>query len=95
MLNKVSCIIHVFSGNRHTIYRRLMDDQGDQYGRNYGKSDMPHRGVSGGKHMRAGNRYALCATVGEAFVECLGSSAQEICTDCNIAPVADAPQASI
>lgn len=31
------------------------------------------------------------ATVGEAFVECLGSSAQDIFTDCNIAPVADAP----
>lgn len=35
------------------------------------------------------------ATVGEAFVECLGSSAQEICTDCNIAPVDINPTADI
>ena len=39
--------------------------------------------------------FGASATVGEAFVECLGLSAQEICTDCNIAPVDINPTADI
>lgn len=30
--------------------------------------------------------FGASATVGEAFVECLGASASDICTECNIAP---------
>lgn len=35
------------------------------------------------------------ASVGEAYVECLGASAEDICTDCNIAPVDINPTADI
>lgn len=30
--------------------------------------------------------FGATADVGEAYVECLGSSAEDICTDCNISP---------
>lgn len=35
------------------------------------------------------------ASVGEAYVECLGASAEDICTECNIAPVDVNPVADI
>lgn len=33
--------------------------------------------------------FGASAMVGEAFVECLGASASDICTECNIAPATE------
>lgn len=36
--------------------------------------------------------FGATASVGEAYVECLGASSENICADCNIVPVAEAIQ---